>query len=242
MEEWLINFSGRTGGDPAGDVHFLWRYGSIFISDNHRVGPWCWSAHLKPNVGRLNFLHVDRHDDTLWMPHYSADAIPSVENVSLNDFLSRVDSRNSEPDAVLFRHDNAMSLFMEQHRDAFDRVVMATHLFEPPRFECEHLEHGQMMNLMSTMDVSTGEWIIDVDLDYFTYESTAAECQGFVFGPLRHQVVSEFFDAVRAGIERGAVRCVTIILSPTYAGGWVQSENLCRVACERLGLDFSLPP
>jgi hypothetical protein len=82
---------------------------------------------------------------------------------------------------------------------------------------------------------------VNVDLDYFTNTSESEALKRFVFKGHKRSVTRAFFTAIRDSLRAGAIRVLTIALSPTYAKGWRTAEELCGIACETLGLDFQLP-
>lgn len=238
MTMWLVPFKGRNHSGCY-KQNFLWKKDNVYIMDNHRAALWCWLQHLS-EVEKVNFFHIDKHTDTLlsrlneWVA-----ACPDVRSISIEDYLSLVHERVINMDIPLFRWDNYASIFLEKYKNLVGKCIFSTHGDgdEPNYNKVMAIDIWDTARIVDYwLKDSTNKWIVNIDLDYFFYESDVEEYARF----FSDNYVSQLFTTVKKYLEAGNLACLTLCLSPEYCGGWDAAKKLCEEAVGYLGLEFSL--
>jgi hypothetical protein len=240
MGDWLIPFRGRNYSGTY-SVNFLWRYQGVYIMDNHRAALWCWLQHVDP-LQPVSLLHVDRHYDTLYSRMGDwLSVLPDLTGITIDEYLGLQSVPIAGTTHPLFRWDNFVSIFLEKWGHNLKHCCFATHgegdKPRHPRFsEYDVWELPENLPYLFA-NSAKAPWICDIDLDYFFYSARASEYRLLLSREYLHQIIS----TVREAYGRGDVKVVTISLSPEWCGGWLQSEQLCDVVCDLLGVPFQLP-
>lgn len=238
--QWLVPFLGRHHSG-ATTQNFLWRYGNVYIMDNHRAALWCWLQEVGAEES-IGLLHIDEHFDTLysrideWLEH-----LPELRGLTIDQYLALeyFPERSAVP---LVRWDNYLSIYLERYAHQVVRSVFATHgEGDNPRVnEAMHIDSRTLPgNLLYYLRDAPERWIINVDLDYFFCNDESGN-RRLMFSP---DYIASVFQAIRAHQDAGKVACLTLCLTPDeeYTGGWASAEALCQIACQILGVPFSLP-
>lgn len=85
--------------------------------------------------------------------------------------------------------------------------------------------------------LNEGNWIINIDLDYFFYTNYDTECRSLH----SDEYVEELFGKIATIYKAGRIAVITLCLSPETCGGWGPAENLASRICGTLDLPFELP-
>lgn len=196
--------------------------------DNHRAALWCWLQYFNTNTNDINLFHVDRHTDTLqsnitsWV-NQSTSPI-HVENMGINDYLVKMDGLS--PNAKLFRWDNYASIFLEIYKQKIGCCSFATH------DEGDDPNHSSVLKikpwlLPDNIDyfMENGEWICNIDLDYFCY-SIGDEIK------IMHSddYIRDVFTKVKLLLDNKKIKVLTVCFSPECCGGWANSEKIWGIA------------
>ncbi|MDO8653447.1 MAG: UPF0489 family protein [Undibacterium sp.] len=238
--EWLVPFKGRN---PSGSTtqNFLWRQGNVYIMDNHRAALWCWLQEII-ETNRVALLHIDEHYDTLysrieeWKLH-----LPSLVGLSIDEYLA-LEYEAEFGATKIIRWDTYLSLFLECFPNHISKSIFITHKNgDKPR--TPHANFPDVWELAANVEYwindFDGQWVINVDLDYFFCDHN--EKQILLFSD---EYIDAIFCAIRKCYDAGKVVCITICLTPDdgYTGGWEPAEKLCSRICRILGISFALPP
>ena len=156
---------------------------------------WCWLQHID-NVSKYELLHIDQHYDCLssriddWLK-----ALPlSLEKLTFEEFrhLSYFpyDGLGKTP---IVRFDNYLSIFLKRYSSSINKCVFATHRKgEQPRWDNKtEVTDFQLVSCVSH-SLNEGNWIVNVDLDYFFYTNYDDECNVFI----PDEYVEELFDKI----------------------------------------------
>ncbi|MEN8132288.1 MAG: UPF0489 family protein [Pseudomonadota bacterium] len=207
--------------------------------DNHRAALWCWLQELDLNAPHSLF-HIDRHTDTLqsrldeWMKH-----LPSWSS-SLEEYLTH--SYKFEMGTVpVIRWDNYLSIYFEEFGAKLDRCYFATHRDgdDPNHDRVSIVEFWDLpRNLEYWLRDRDVPWIVNIDLDYFFWNS--GENTGVM---VSDDYLKETFTPLRHAIDDGTVAVTTICLTPDppLTSGWKATEKLAAELLAILGMDFKLP-
>ena len=238
MGEWLIPFRDR-GRSSALNVNVVWKSGSVYVMDNHRVALWCWLQHLA-DAPRWNLLHIDRHYDCLgwgWeIAKDTATALPTFAG-SLRGFL---DAEFKAPHGSGMLHhvqwDNYLPVLWEAHGGRLNRLVFATaKAGDPPRLPPERVEELAPHEVPSCMDEigarwslpeqypDRAPWVVNIDADYFTLEERGEDPNV----PLFHDdYIDRLGRCLKRGIDAGWIGVLTIALSPETTLDWAEAERI----------------
>jgi hypothetical protein len=110
-DEWLVPFKGRNASEVYYQ-NFLWRYGSVYVMDNHRAAMWCWLQHVDPGQPHSLF-HMDQHYDCLPSPEWLESCPEDLRGLSIDEYLKfdyAPNDSNYGERASLFRWDNYLSI------------------------------------------------------------------------------------------------------------------------------------
>lgn len=236
--EFILPFRGRNTSGTY-DINFLWKFDSIYMMDNHGAALWCWLQHLAD--AKYELLHIDQHCDCLssriddWLKALPAN----LNTMSFEEFwhLSYLpfDGLGNTP---IIRFDNYLSIFLNRYPDKINKCVFATQgKGEQPRWP--HKEEVGDFRLISYVSHSLdeGNWIVNVDLDYFFYMNYDEEYKRLH----SDEYVDELFDKIAKIYQAGRIAVITLALSPETCGGWAPAEILARRICRTLDLPFQLP-
>jgi hypothetical protein len=235
---WLAPFRGRNLSETF-NLNFLWNKDNVYIMDNHRAALWCWFQKISKDQ-RIDFFHIDKHYDALngrvneWI-----EACPDLWSLNLENYLSKKDPCHDVP---LFRYDNYVSIFLDKYGRLINKCIFSTHKegdkpdFNPASFPDIW---NTSSNLNFWIEGSKNKWIVNIDLDYFFYESGT----GNNLRLLSDDYIKEMFIAIKKQLENNKIACLTICLSPEFCGNdnWEASEKLCRDVTNILDIDFELP-
>jgi len=232
---WLIPFKGRNHSGCYAQ-NFLWRKDNIYIMDNHRAALWCWFQHMSANE-TINFLHIDRHTDTLQSKLEEWTTLcPDLWTIELEEYLDI----KHEGDTPLFRWDNYASIFLDKYKHQINKCIFVTHKEgDAPNFK--PVQQSDIWNLPGNLDYWLEEgcdkWIVNLDLDYFFYNSDF----GIFSTLLSEEYIEQIFYSIKKQLLDNRILCFTMCLSPECCGSWEASEKICQKASDILGIDFSLP-
>lgn len=239
--EFILPFRGRLRSETY-DQNFLWKFGSTYIMDNHRAALWCWLQHINKDK-QYNLLHIDKHYDCLgsrigdWL-----EVLPQgIESLTFEEYLRLsylpVDNLMQKKVPIV-RFDNYLSIFLERYASSIDQCVFATHgKGDPPRWNNKTEIPGFQLISYISHYLGEGEWIINVDLDYFFYENYENK-----YGRLySDELIDELFQEIVKWNTAGNIAVITLCISPETCGGWEPAEILASRVCRSLRLPFSLP-
>ena len=237
--KWHVPFRER-GTSASQTLNFLWQYDRVYLMDNHLAALWCWLRHVSPD-GPTSVFHIDRHYDALPLPPDLAGMTPArVASMEISDYLGerRVDRNQSVP---VFRWDNYFSVFLNHSAsESRCRCVAATHKKgdRPPDCCLQELETWDLQHNVEFFLRPSGQWIVNLDLDYFFCRANGDRTIRFQ----SEEYVDEEFQAIAASYRDKAMAVLTVSLSPECCGGWEESEKLCRRFFEAMALPYPLPP
>jgi len=239
--EFILHFKGRYTSETY-DQNFLWKFGSAYVMDNHRAALWCWLQHIKKDK-KYNLLHIDKHYDCLrsriddWL-----EALPQgIESLTFKEYLCLnylpADSPMQKKVPIV-RFDNYLSIFLIRYANSINKCTFATHRKgeQPSWGNKTEIPDFQLVSYISH-SLGEGEWIINVDLDYFFYENYENKC-GRLYSD---EYIDELFQEILKWYKAGKIAVITLCISPETCGGWEPAEILASRICKILGLPFSLP-
>jgi hypothetical protein len=126
--DWLVPFKGRNESGIY-NQNFLWRYGNVYVMDNHRAALWCWLQHVDPR-SRHSIFHIDRHNDTLQarLDEWLANLPESLVDLTIDQYLAF----SYVPDVLgrsipVFRWDNYLSIYFALFGKKVSACYFATH-------------------------------------------------------------------------------------------------------------------
>lgn len=137
------------------------------------------------------------------------------------------------------RWDNYGSLFLDVFSSEIQECVFATH------DEGDAPNHRKVQkvkpwllpeNIAYWIGKSDGEWICNLDLDFFF-------CPSGVDNPVRmlaDDYISSVGQQMQLALSAGKVRVLTVALSPESCGGWTPSEEALATFCSGLGIAGSV--
>ena len=235
--EWIVPFKGRNHSG-ATTQNFLCRSGNVYVMDNHRSALWCWLQEVdlaQPH----SLIHIDRHNDTLQcrldelcqhLPDWSA---------GIDDYLRKT-VRLENIDCPVIRWDNYLSIYLREFGSKLQTLRFLTHDDgDAPNFDRTLFSPlwDLPWNLDYWLSASEGPWIVNIDLDYFFYQTEESY----------ELMVSENYlrsvaEGLRKAMQVGSVGAVTLCLTPdSFTPGWGATEELATRILERLDLKFELP-
>lgn len=239
---WLVPFKGRNRSGCC-TQNFLWKKDNVYIMDNHRAALWCWFQHISKDE-KISFIHIDKHYDTSkkalddWITK-----CPDLWSIKLDYYLSFTYEKNlgTNINVPLFVWDNYASIFLEKYGYLINQCIFATHKDgdDEPNFESTlQLDVWEVTDqLKNWIEGSKNKWIVNLDLDYFFYESDTDKYSLF----LSDEYIEQLFRTIKKQLESGKILCFTMCLSPECCGSWEAAEKLCYKATNILGIDFKLP-
>lgn len=235
--EWLVPFKGRSHSGPY-NQNFLWKSDSVYVMDNHRAALWCWNNEIDLS-NKHSLLHVDQHTDTLqsqldvWLKH-----LPPC-TASIEDYLAKTYVSVGTKCPVI-RWDNYLSIYFSKFNSSIDNCFFATHHDgDEPNFDRVHqVDMWNLPNVMGGCFYENSPWIVNIDLDYFYFETDSE------IAPIVSDKYLEIcFESLRKAIDNKLVAVTTICLTPDepFTPGWEQSEKLASRILDILGKKFELP-
>ncbi len=239
---WLVPFQGRNRSGTY-NQNFLWRSENVYLMDNHRAALWCWLQHIEPE-GPISILHIDKHTDTLcsrieeWV-----QALPSNwTSFSIDDYLEfKYLSRDLSNDPfLLFRWDNYLSLFLELYRKRIQGCRFATQeIGDPPNHAgATKLDIDDLPTELERLFSGTSDsWIINLDLDFFFYESSIGKPKRRFSREFARQV----FEQIQVMRSQNRIIALTVALSPECCGGWDEAEMVLGEFLACVEIQFILP-
>ena len=127
---------------------------------------------------------------------------------------------------------------LKRYASSINDCIFATHgKGDPPRWNNRiEIPDFQLVSYVSH-SLGEGEWIINVDLDYFFYENYENK-----YGRLySDEYTDELFQEIAKWYKAGRIAVITLCISPETCGGWESAEILASRVCRILELPFSLP-
>jgi hypothetical protein len=229
---WLIPWEARGMSGPVCDS-LLWRHERLYVMDNHRLALWCWWQHLAES-DRWTYVHIDRHFDAFWLPSNPWKRDATAEHRTDLGAFRNAQTKDGNAQFNLYRWDTVTSALWCLHGETIDRVVFATaNEGDDPRIPNATYVRpwsllGQLADLASTKDKSAPPCIVDVDIDYFTWQHRNGMCGQL----LSDEFVGEVGRLLKAGLTTGRFGVVTVALSPSTTGSWRLAEHLLSLLLE----------
>jgi hypothetical protein len=241
MSEWLVDFRGQN---RSGLLNFLWRRGSVYVMDNHRVALWCWLQHIDPRTPHSLF-HIDQHYDTL-QSELEREYLPAWD-IGLNEYLNhryRIEGGPCSELINLFRWDNYLAIYFDTFGESIKDACFATHgKGQEPNFQIREFQPWQLPeDLDYELSPECAPWIVNIDLDYFFWRASdpSENAAGQMFST---EYIRRLSSALRRRIADGTVAVTTICLTPgNFTGGWPPAEQLMEDFLGGIGISFKLPP
>ena len=239
MAEHLIPFRGKLYSGSV-NQNLLWRDGRIYLMDNHRAALWCWQQEIDLYQTRHSLLHIDRHTDCLGANlDAHMDVLPDLRELTLKDYLDASVALPSG-DAPLFRWDNYLSL----HLKAFSDQVRVLRCIDHDDGDAP--DHPATMrpradevppNLQYWLRNSQSPWIVNVDLDYFFFETAGNGVVDDTWLPMySDEFIDTCFAEIKRGLDDGLIGVVTICLTPSnFTPGWNECLRLSSRIFDMLG-------
>ena len=218
-------------------MNFLYQQDNIYVSDNHRVAMWCWLRHLAPE-DRIALFHIDRHSDTLQsnLAHW-LEALPPLEGMSLSDYLEATWHLNGS-EVPLIHWGNYLSIFLARYGKQLSTLFWSQlpPTGDPPNHPYEDVPpHELPLHLQAYADNQT-PCIVNLDLDFFMWRRQRNDYYA-IYSDDYLQHLGQSLAALQAS---GALKCLTIALSPECCGGWPNSELLLAKIGAAMGCDLHL--
>ncbi len=227
MSEWILPFQGRNTS-YAMNQNFLWKSENIYIMDNHRAAYWCWLQHQDTSTMH-SIMHIDAHYDTADAGSRTMDAITAdISTISFEEYLAI-----SYPDenVPIFRWDNYLSIYSNNHSDHIAACLFATHgQGSEPSFKYKEIKQAALVSTLESLDPEIPH-IINFDLDYFRSPE-----EDRVLEANRLKILSQ----IKSSYDSDICSVLTICLSPECCGGWSRAEELCAEVCDVFNLSFTL--
>lgn len=200
--------------------------------DNHRAALWVWLTELSPD-DRYSLFHIDWHWDCTEMPQLGIDRIRDAEPLTLAEFLG---IESSDPEIPLIRWDNyidplpflrpnAGESFLTAHQD-----VLRDRIFEDPRFHQYERPEFLLSELTDLLEETEGKILFNLDLDFFVWRIGGNQLIAF-----SNELIEAIIDQINLIPKERLV--LTVAWSPECSGGWHAAANLCRIVCNRLGIE-----
>jgi hypothetical protein len=219
MGHHVIPYLGRNHSGAV-TQNLLWQDGHVYLMDNHRAALWCWQQHCDLYAQPHRILHIDRHYDALGANlDLHLNSLPDLRGLSIHDYLGATVLLHEK--VPLFRWDNYLSIHLAKFGQNLRLLRCLTHedgdkpnfkpvLESPPEDLPENLKYW----LCDDGDIG---WIVNVDLDYFF----CADASGDFIPMISTEYVDATFAALRVAMDQGAVKVITVCLTPShFTPGW----------------------
>ncbi|MBF0577599.1 hypothetical protein [Dysgonomonas sp. GY617] len=215
------------------DLNFLYHQDKIYVMDNHLAAAYSWLNGLSPNESH-NFIHIDRHSDLLGAGDRAMDELRTNPKMDLSRFLSLKNPYilNSQ----LFTWDNYINNIRSIYPNWFTYNSFACHEFIeddrpiPDPFTVNENIPFKTDNIFDGLRNSKEQWIVNLDIDYFF-----DDVYSILF---TDEEITMFCDNLLAVWD--SVSILTIALSPSCCGGWVNAYRVAKIITDKLGIDFEL--
>lgn len=240
MSNWIYPFKGRNASGSM-TQNFVWKNNNIFIMDNHRAALWCWLQNIDREI-KYNIFHIDAHYDTLDISNETwVKNLPDLQSISLDDYLNLEVTDAGLGSFPMIRWDNYLSLYFQKYSQNISDIFMATHNqgCKPAGIQIEHINSYNLPQFLDDFindKNSVGEWVINIDLDYFVFKKNNQFNEMF-----SEEYFTSIFEVIRKANSEGKISTIILCLSPECSGGWGQAEKLCKKATDILGVEFELP-
>lgn len=241
MDGMLIGFKGKNCSGRI-NQNLLYKYGKVYIMDNHRAALWCWLQHCNKNK-KYNLIHIDKHTDTLqsrleeWLAVFT-----NVEDMTIDEYLNRSYRMADGNNYPIFQYDNYLSIFFKQYDYLINDVFMFTHgEGDNPNFNCalyeqDVLDFSYYREIFTPIFNSKLDCILNIDLDYF-YDDGYEENESFLC--IKKGYIKDFFSLVKEYADSGKIAVITISLSPEFTNGWDEVLELLNIINEELDIPFT---
>ena len=227
---------------------FLWRYGNVFVMDNHMAALWGWIQACAPKK-KYNFMHIDRHYDMLeCFKDEDLDPVRKNPHISFEEFcqLKRVDG-----EFQVFRWDDYIMAGYVLYPDWFHTNIFLTCQegnigkswgHKPMKIREENPlfmewcidqyigEPSEYLDGFSGKDYKL-PWIVNLDLDVFY--TGGSHIQLFSDDYIRR--IAELLQ-----VNMSNIAALTIAISPDCLGGneingkWANGMRLLKIMSEKL--------
>jgi hypothetical protein len=198
---------------------------------------WSWLQHLRPDE-QIALFHIDRHSDTLqsnltlWL-----EALPPLDGISLDDYLAASWHFNGS-EVPLIHWGNYLSIFLARYKDRISTLYWSQipPTGDPPNFPFTDVPPHELPLHLAACAANATPTIVNLDLDFFMWRRQRNDYyQIYSDDYLQH--LGESIAALQAS---GALRCLTIALSPECCGGWANSEKLLGLIGDSMGCELRL--
>lgn len=235
---WIKEPNFPLGVSHHDTLNFVFKHENIYVMDNHLAASWCWMDSI--DVGTVhNLFHIDRHYDLLHFPNtvktQIIDTGVQLNNLSLDEYIALRQPMQGSPDAALFRWDNYIGNLHLVYPKLFKLKYFATQNegtvldnFIDREYDFKDLP----ANLEYWMNYDKGQWILNLDIDYFFSSSDDG-----IYQMLTDEYIIKLCKNINEA--RKHITVITICLSPECCGGWDISIEKAKLICEHLG--FELP-
>lgn len=235
---WIVPFVER-GNSGAFNQNFLYQSNNVYVMDNHRAALWCWLDFYKNNIEEVSVFHLDRHSDTLQsnLDSWISQAI-SPTHVGVMDIQTYLNTADAGyPSSKLFRWDNYLSIFLGIYQSDVLRCKYS--FYEGDAINHPNSVRKEPWDIPENLShwLSSGKWILNIDLDYFFHKVDSTYKQMY-----SDEYLLDLFSEVATIAKRNSEVVVTICFSPECCGGWRNSEKVWNIAESRLNTGLILPP
>nr|WP_320166600.1 UPF0489 family protein [uncultured Methylophaga sp.] len=235
---WIVPFEQRDHSGQQNQI-FLYQNKNIYVMDNHRAALWCWLNHYVTGLQGVSIFHLDRHSDAL--KHGLKEAINQatspthLNTMQIDTYLNKADKNH--PSVKLFRWDNYLSIFLKMYKDQINECCFS--IYQGDEIKHKNLSEKKPWEIPENFStwLSSGKWIINIDLDYFFYEY-----EGSIKKMYSDDYIKTFFSEVAIVAHRENEVVVTICFSPECCGGWEHAEEIWDIAESYLKTGMVLVP
>lgn len=216
-------------------VNFLFKSDNFYFMDNHLCAAWCWLQEIDPQ-NRFNLFHIDQHYDCIEFSNavkkQVVDKGIDLQKLSFDEFHGL--TIDPTKDDKLFRFDNYIGNLLTPYPDLFDEAYFATHKMDTDGIDIKTYE-PMIIGLNDNISywINSGQWIFNLDIDYF-FKETNAEKYQFLSDTYIDILIKDFEKCIEF------IDVVTIALSPSFCGGWDKSYRIAKKISDYFDLGFLL--
>ncbi len=136
----------------------------------------------------------------------------------------------------LVRYDNYIDIYRKLYPKHLNKYYFATHDDGNYLEEIESYK-PDIWDLQDNLDYwirnNSGQWILNIDLDYFFVERKSKTYQF-----LTDAYISSICDEIEKAIDK--IDVITSALSPEFCGGWTETIRMAELISDRFSLSFKL--